>query len=264
MSQDATPSLSPEQVAQYWEDGFLIGVPILDADETRELREEFFRIEAEQRAAHGGTWEIRHHYPWQATEHPMKALYHRVALHPRLVAAAASILGPTVLIRNCDVFVKEPGVKRTVAWHLDTAMHDGTEDAYVTAWVGLGEDGANATNGGLQFLRGGHRIDIPDRPTDRHRLSFTSTAMTVVKPERVVQTDMPQGHASFHHACMPHFSGPDLSPHRRIGFVVRFMGAGISGNMAESGSATLAAGTYTRTEFALKTDFPVTWTPQIP
>lgn len=264
MDQDATLGLSPEQVAGYWEDGYVIGVPIFEPDEARQIREEFLAIEAEQRAAHGGTWEVRHHYPWQSLDHPMKALYHRIALNPRLVAAAASILGPTVLIRNCDIFVKEPGVKRTVAWHLDTAMHDGTEDAYVTAWLGLGEDGANATNGGLQFLRGGHRTEIPDRPVDRHHLTFTPGAMSIVKPEKVVQTDMPQGHASFHHACMPHFSGPDHTPHRRIGFVVRFMGSRITAAMAETGSATLACGAYTGTEFALKDDFPVTWTPQLP
>lgn len=261
---DAAAGLTADRVAQYWADGFTIGVPILDAAEVRDARDELLAIEAQQRAALGGAWPDRHHYPWQTPDHPMKALYHRLARHPRLIDAVSSILGPDVLIRNADVFVKEPGVRRTVAWHLDTAMQDGTEDAYLTAWIGLGEDGANATNGGLQFVRGGHRLEVPDRPVDRHHLTFSPAALAVVTPDRVVQTDMPAGHASFHHACMPHFSGPDLTPHRRIGFVVRFMGAGISGAMAESGSATLARGTYTGGAFTLKDDFPVTWTPQIP
>lgn len=264
MHEDATDGLGPDQVTAYWQDGFLIGVPVLDAGEVADARAEFQRVESEQRALHGGAWADRHHYPWQSPDHPMKALYHRLAFHPRLIAAVSSVLGPDVLIRNADVFVKEPGVRRTVAWHLDTAMLDGTQDAYLTAWIGLSEEGANASNGGLQFLRGAHRLEIPDRPVDRHRLTFSSKAMQVVTPDRVVQTDMPAGHASLHHACMPHFSGPDLSPHRRIGFVVRYMGAGISAAMAESGTATLARGCYDRGAFALKDDFPVTWTPQIP
>jgi ectoine hydroxylase-related dioxygenase (phytanoyl-CoA dioxygenase family) len=264
MTDPQPAGLTPEQVARYWDDGFLIGVPVLAPAEVREARETFLRIEAEERVRHGGTWPERHFYPWQSPDHPMRGLYHRLALHPRLIAAVTAILGPDVLIRNADVFVKEPGVKRTVAWHLDTAMRDGTENAYLTAWIGLSEGGANATNGGLKFLRGGHRMEIPDRPTDKHHLTLSSTALRVVTPDRVVQTEMPSGHASFHHACMPHFSGPDLSSERRIGFVVRFMGAGVSPEMAESGSATVAAGRCAGTRFSLSRDFPVTWSPQVP
>ena len=39
MHQDAAQGLSPEQVKGYWDDGFLIGMPIFDAEETRQLRE---------------------------------------------------------------------------------------------------------------------------------------------------------------------------------------------------------------------------------
>lgn len=264
MSESQPGGLTPEQVARYWEDGFLIGVPILGRDEVRDARETFLRIESEERARRGGTWPDRHFHPWTSPDHPMRALFHRLARHPRLIAAVAAILGPDVLIRNADVFVKEPGVKRTVAWHLDTAMRDGTEDLYLTAWLGLSEGGASAANGGLRFVRGGHRMAIPDRPADKHHLTLSATALAAIPQDRVVQSEMPSGHASFHHACMPHFSGPDLTSERRIGFVVRFMGAGISPAMAESGSATLVAGRYAGPGFRLSPDFPVTWHPQIP
>jgi ectoine hydroxylase-related dioxygenase (phytanoyl-CoA dioxygenase family) len=252
-----------DDLARWHADGFRVGVPVLDADEVADARAEFLAIEAEQRRRHGGRWEDRHFYPWQHPDHPMKALYQRLARHPRLLDAVGAILGPDLLVRNADVFVKEPGVRRTVAWHLDTAVRDGTEDAYLTAWLGLGEEGATAENGGLQFLRGGHRLDVPDRPKDRHHLTFGPGAMAIVTPDRVVQSVMPPGHASLHHACMPHFSGPNLSAHRRIAFVVRFVSPGISSAMAESGTATLVRGSAGKAPFALKDDFPVTWSPQV-
>lgn len=258
------PAVTDADVARYWEDGFLTGVPVWSEAEARDFRERLERLEAAQRAALGGVWEVRHDYPWARDHHPMRALFHEMATHPRLVEAATRILGPNVLIRNADVFIKEPGNRRTVDWHLDTAEHDGTEDAYVTAWIGLGEEGAHAHNGGMRFVRGGHRLELADRPTDRHHLTLSEQARSVVTPDRVVQSVMAPGEASFHHALMPHESGGNLTNARRIGFVVRFMGTGISAAMAESGVATLVAGVDTHHTFALKEHFPVTWTPQVP
>ncbi|MCB9664137.1 MAG: phytanoyl-CoA dioxygenase family protein [Alphaproteobacteria bacterium] len=254
------PLPDPEAYAR---DGFVAGVPVLDADEVADVRARFEALEAEARARHGGSWSRRHHFPWETPDHPFRSLFHELATHPRLLAAVRALLGPDVLVRNADVFVKEPGVGRTVAWHLDTAERDGTEDGFLTAWLGLGVEGATADNGGLRFLRGGHRLEIPDRPRDRHHLTLSDTARAVVTPDRVVQSVMAPGRASLHHALMPHFSGGNRSAHRRIAFVVRYLRPDVSPAMAESGQAMRVAGQDRVGAFTLTDDFPVTWTPQL-
>lgn len=260
----APTGLSQTQANAYWTRGFVSGVPILSRAEATAYRERLEAIEAEQRAEHGGTWADRHDYPWLHETHPIRDLIYELATRPQALDAVEAILGPNVLIRNADVFIKEAGMRRTVDWHLDTSMRDGTEDAYVSMWLGLGEEGSTPQNGCLWFREGAHRLDLPDRPTDRHHLTLSEAARAVLDPSRKVPNVMQPGYASFHHALMPHFSGANTTKHRRIGIVVRYMGTGISKDMAESGIATLVRGQDDVGTFSLKPHFPTTWTPQVP
>lgn len=256
--------LIPTQVQQYWDAGFLSNIEVLTPDETLTARWRIESVEAQERARRGGRWEDRHFQPWMGGDHPLRETFHQLARHPKLLDAVCSVLGPNVLIGNADVFIKEPGHPMSVAWHLDTSMNDETADEYLTAWLGLGVAGSTPESGGLVFNEGGHRVDLPDRPKDRHSLNLSPTALGALDRSRHVDNVMPTGHASLHHALMPHFSGGNGTRHRRIGFVVRYMSTRISKQMAELGEATLVRGVDNRRTFQLRDDFPVNWTPQHP
>ncbi len=256
--------LTEDLRAAYWRDGFVRGIPVLSISETAAARARLLAVEADERHKRGGTWPDRDFYPWEQADHPLWELYWELATHPRLLAAVRSVLGPDVLIRNGDVFIKEPHDPDGVCWHLDTPERDGTQDAFVTAWLGLGVEGSTTRNGGMWFLRGAHRAELLERPPDKEHLDLSDRTIAALAPAARVANFMPAGFASLHHALLPHRSGGNQTPHRRIGFVVRYLGAGISRPMAGSGVACLACGRFRSDAIAQRERFPVTWSPRVP
>jgi hypothetical protein len=75
------------------------------------------RLEAEEVERRGGVWEKRDFRPWEEDDHPLYAWANALVRRPKLLDAVESILGPDILIRNCDVFIKRPGLKRDIGWH---------------------------------------------------------------------------------------------------------------------------------------------------
>ncbi len=250
--------------AAYWRDGAITGIPVLTAEEARGFGEALLDGLAAQEAAHGGVWADRDHYPWTTPDHPLRSLYRELLTHPRLLDAVETVLGPDLLVRNGDVFLKAPGVPRGVSWHLDTARRDGTEDGMLTAWLGLGADPVDGLSGGLVFARGAHRAVLPGGPTDKADLDLSPRARSALQAYPTLQTRMPAGHASLHHACMPHTSRFNWSTTPRLGFVVRFLAPWCSVEMAESGVAMLVRGEDRVGNFRLLDDAPVTWSHQVP
>lgn len=255
--------LKPEAVEAYWRDGFVSGIPIMSSEEAATWLTRLEAIEATERARLGGTWTERDYYPWKHPDHPMLEWYSELGRHPRVLDAVSSVLGPDVLIRNADIFIKEPGVRRQgIGWHWDTAQQLEDADQFCTVWLGLTE--STDLNGGLRFIKGGHRMTIPDAPKDKFTLTFSDDAKAALRGSDKVNNDMTAGCMSIHHAHMPHSSMPNKTDKRRVAFVIRFMAPTISQEMAESGVATLVRGRDQQRHFSLKDTFPVTWSPAIP
>lgn len=251
-------TLSDEQVEQFWTNGFVSPVPVLTADEAAHYLAWLERIEAEQVEACGGTWDTRDYRPGRDTDHPMKPWLHELAHHPRILDAVSSILGPDVLVRNGDVFIKNPGVRRGIREHRDTAMLGDVTDHLVNIWVGLTP--STPQNGGLWFYRGSHRLDLADGPKDRFTLTLTPGAIGELDKGTVFHNVLEPGQASMHHFSTIHASGPNMTRERRVAFVGRYMSPHCTQEIAECGQAKLMRGTDTVGNFQLTDDFPMTWT----
>jgi ectoine hydroxylase-related dioxygenase (phytanoyl-CoA dioxygenase family) len=249
-------SLTPEQVEHYWREGWVHRIPVLAPEEVEELVRRLEEVEAEQSAQ--GAWTARDYRPWDQPDHPLLDWIDRLARHPVVLDAVESILGPDILIRNADVFLKEPGLKRGIGWHVDTAVQGPDADRLLTAWIGL--SASTVENGGLQFSAGSHRRVYPGGPKDRYTLTFTKETAALLDPADTRSNVMEPGMMSLHHFRTAHRSGPNLSTGRRIAFVGRYMAPAISAETAESGQATLVRGTDRFGHFALKPRFPLTWT----
>lgn len=253
-----TASLSDEQVRHFWDRGYVSRIPILSPDEAATQFAELERREAAAVEAGGGTWEPRDYRPWEHDEHPLWDWADALVRHPVLLDAVESILGPDILVRNADVFVKNAKVRRGIGWHTDTAEKGADADRMLTVWLGLTP--STVKNGCLRFSAGTHRIDIPHGPTDKHHLTLNKQAVAHLDPEATVHNVMMPGEASFHHFRTVHGSGPNRTRERRVGFVVRYMSPEITPETAESGVATLVRGEDTTGNFMLKERFPMTWT----
>lgn len=250
------PSLSPDQIESYWERGFVNRLPVISADEAADALAELERIEAAEIERRGGAWTERHCRPSEQ-DHPLRAWLDRLVRLPGLLDAVEGVLGPDILVRNADVFLKEPGVRRGIGWHIDTAEQGPDADRLLTAWVGL--TASTAENGCLRYAAGSHRLEIPDGPKDKYHLTFTKEAAAALDPASVAFNLMDPGMASLHHFRLAHASGPNTSSGRRVGFVVRYMSPQITPATAESGVATLVRGSDRFGHFKLKDDFPMTW-----
>lgn len=248
-------ALLPEQVDAYWRDGVVSGVPVLPASfvagALADLRR---RIDA----AGGADWTDRDYRPWEHGEdHPLVGWMDAVARQRTVLDAVAAVLGPDLLIRNCDVFWKAPGRARGIGWHRDTAVTGPEADGLLTAWIGLTP--STPDNGALRFKLGSHRVALDDPPRDNQSLTLTAAAVASVADCDELVNDMPAGCMSMHHFSTVHASGANRSGAPRIGFVVRFMRPSISRAAAESGTATRVRGRDSHGHFSLLRRFPLGW-----
>lgn len=252
-----TASLPQASVEQYWRDGFLSALPILSDAEAADYLARLEAIEAEQIAKGGGTWDNRDYRPWDHPDHPLIGWLDELARHPAILDVVESILGPDIMVRNCDVFIKNPGVRRGIGWHQDTAERGEDADCLLNVWLGLTP--STIENGGMRFSRGSHRLEIPGGPKDRFTLTFTKEAAAHLDPTQTVDNIMSPGMASVHHFRTAHTSGPNRTDARRVAFVGRYMAARISQETAESGAGVLVRGENTG-PLSTKDRFPMTWT----
>ena len=73
----------------------------------------------------------------------------------RLVAAAARVLGPDLMVWSAAFFIKEANSPKVVTWHQDLTYW-GLDDAQeTTCWVALSP--STVRSGAMKFLPGSHR-----------------------------------------------------------------------------------------------------------
>lgn len=175
-----TPGLlSPEELEQYWRDGFVVkhGVftpqelrPVMDAID-RMVEELAERLLADGRITdacagagfHTRLTRLEAQYPHASVllhkQGKLPDAFAQLWAHPRLLSAARQLLGEDVGGHPVwNLRCKTPQQEQaTVPWHQDTAYLD--RDCWgvlqVTAWVPLVD--ATQRNGCLQVVRGGHR-----------------------------------------------------------------------------------------------------------
>jgi len=251
------PGLTEEQVTQFWEQGFISGIPILTTRQTQTARLRFEVLEEQASREAGEQWIEDDFSPWNAGKHPLRAWFHAMSTHPRILAAVSSILGPNLLIRNGDVFMKEPGNTRRIGWHVDTTAPLEEARLMVTAWLGMTE--SSRSNGSMEFIPGSHRRPLPARNKDRHHLSYKGGDLDALESEPTVFNLMRPGQLSLHCFRTLHRSWGNESPARRFGYVTRFIVPQVSPAASECGQAFLAQGENSPANVQICPTFPVWW-----
>ena len=210
--------LTPEQIASFHDRGFLIGLPLLTGEQAAQIRGHLGRRRVGER------------------------LLRSLATHPAVLSAVKSLLGPDVLIRNADVFIKRPRCQPWVHWHVDTLTEPGAAAGMVNAWIALTE--THRWNGCLRYLPGRHRSRLPEEVSDDPKaLTFTSAQRAALPlEEEAVLVELAAGQLALHAYRTPHASGTNFTRAPRIGFAVRYFAARLSREEAECGQAFLASG----------------------
>jgi len=254
---DTAPGLTTEQVERFWEQGFIHNIPILTERQTRIARRKFEDLEAQARAAATDRWTDPGHNPWNTARHPIQHWCRAMSTHPRILAVVSAVLGPNLLIRNADVFIKEPENTRRITWHVDSAAEFETARFMITAWLGMTE--STTENGCMDFIPRSHRQDMPRGPTDKSNLTFRGSTLDKLESGERVANVMRPGCMSLHCFRTIHRSGGNFTQERRFGYVTRFMAPTVTPEASECGTAYLAQGENEPARLSIQPFFPISW-----
>ncbi len=246
--------LSETQLADFERDGFVSGVPLLSSEQIAVLRDELAEVTAPN---HEGQ-ELWYEYHSNESTDPGSVLFHalgawrlRPALHDILWNAAmllpaSQLLGGGVRFWHDQLFCKPAGDGGVVAWHQDYSYWTRTKPmAHLTCWIGL--DDSTLENGCLHYVPKSHKW--PLLPTT-NLAGGMEAIKEVLNEEQLEQfqpvpSEMPAGHASFHHPLTLHGSYENRSKRPRRAIVINLFLDGVVSDQDEPlmpGTAAIARG----------------------
>lgn len=209
--------LTPEQIRQYNEQGFLFPLEVFSLEESLAHRRYF--DELMEQAARAG-WHSYSINGW----HKFCAGIHDLVTEPRILDYVQDLLGEDLICWGTHYFCKMPGDGKRVSWHQDASYWPLTPSQTVTVWLAI--DDADLENGAMQVIPGSHR---------HGQIGFESSApdegnvlnQTVLNPQQYggapVAFTMRAGQLSLHTDLLLHGSEPNPSSRRRCGLTMRFV-----------------------------------------
>jgi non-haem Fe2+, alpha-ketoglutarate-dependent halogenase len=227
--------LTPAQIEQYREEGFVSPIRVMSEAAAGEYRRRLEAFEATSGGPLGGDLRHKSHllFTWLA----------ELIRHDRILDAVEDLYGPDLLCWSTNFFIKEKANPAFVSWHQDSTYWGLSKPDVVSAWVAFTP--AHAGNGAMQVIPGSHKVDqIPHRDTfDKHNLLTRGQEIAVdVDESKAVTITLEPGEMSLHHVRLVHGSPPNTSDDRRIGFAIRYVPTSVS-QIAGEDSATLVRGT---------------------
>ncbi len=134
------------------------------------------------------------------------------------------LLGPNIFCWNSNLFLKEAGDPKYVAWHQDSPYQGMSKSEGVAAWIALAP--STIENGALQVIPGSHlQGDIAHRETDdeRNMLMRHQEIAVDLNEDDAVHLILKPGEMSLHHTRIIHASAPNSSTDRRLGLAIRYI-----------------------------------------
>ena len=199
--------------AAFERDGVRFPISVLDDAELTGVRGEVDKLAD----AHGGVLKRfdRSHlfFRWA----------YELALHPRVVGAAAEVLGDDVVVWGSLILSKPPHDPGFVAWHQDGAYAGFLGDApAVSAWIALSD--STIESGCMRVVPGSHREKLAhaNRHAPENLLSHGQEIAAEVDERDAVDVQLRPGEMSLHHVDIVHGSNPNRSSWARTGFIVRY------------------------------------------
>ena len=206
-------SLTPKQLKQYEDEGYVSPIEVLSKDEAKEIREEIENIEKKWPSELDGLGRNYIHF--------ISPVFDRVCHNPKILDAVESIIGKNILICGTTLFVKNPNEEGFVSFHQD-AKYIGLEPYnWVTAWVAITD--ANEKNGCMKMWAGSHKEDLKyhNQKFDENNLLTRGQTVENVPISETKPVVLKAGQMSLHHPKIVHGSEINKSKDRRIGFVIQ-------------------------------------------
>ena len=205
--------LSPNQLKQYKNEGFVSPINIFSKEKAKKIRNEIELIEKDlpEELEKSGRYNA----------HLISPLLDEVTHYPKILDAVQSLIGEDILVCGTTLFIKNPNEKGFVSYHQD-AKYIGLEPHnWVTAWVAITD--SNEHNGCMRMWSGSHKDNLKQHNqkfNEGNLLTRGQTIMNVPKKE-TTPLILAAGQMSLHHPTTVHGSDLNKSNDRRIGFVIQ-------------------------------------------
>ena len=205
--------LSPNQLQEYNNNGYVAPIDILSLNETIEIRKEIEFIEKKfpKEIEKSGRYNV----------HLISPLLDQVVHNTKILDAVESVVGKDILVCGTTLFIKNPYEKGFVSYHQD-AKYIGLEPHnWVTAWVAITD--SNEKNGCMRMWTGSHKGNLKDHDQKFNEGNLLTRGQTVenVPEKKLKPLLLSAGQMSLHHPALVHGSGLNKSNDRRIGFVIQ-------------------------------------------
>lgn len=244
-----------DNIISFQEKGFIQGIPLLSERQALKLRRHVEETEKQYQA------EIEDknlsHTPWLSLDHPLQRIFQSLAKHPVILKQVSQLIGPNILLRNGDIFIKNVGSILIIGWHVDTHFSWEQSAGMINCWIGLNP--TSPFHGGLEYIPKSHKHSFKNEPPNKKRLSLSPEQLEELDLTTAVPNIMPAGHMAFHSFRTVHRSTANESEIRRIGLVLRFISAETSPKIAEAGQAFLVQGNPQKWKNRLLPYFPISW-----
>ena len=206
-------NLSPEQVKQYQDKGYLAPIEALTEDEANEVKEEIEFIEKK--------WPNELKGLGRNYVHLISPIFDKVVHNSKILDAVEDIIGKNILVGGTTLFIKDPDKKDFVSFHQDAKYIGFEPHNWVTAWLAITD--SNEENGCMRMYSGTHKENLKvhnEKFNDGNLLTRGQTVenVPIEKTEPVI---LKAGQMSLHHPKIVHGSGINRSDKRRIGFVIQ-------------------------------------------
>ena len=205
--------LSPNQLKQYEDEGFVSPINVFSKDKAKEIRNQIELIENDMPE------ELDNSGRYNA--HLISPLLDEVTHDSKILDAVQSLIGENILVCGTTLFIKNPHEKGFVSYHQD-AKYIGLEPLnWVTAWVAITD--SNEKNGCMRMWSGSHKDNLKEHDEKFNNGNLLTRGQTVknVPKDETTPLILEAGQMSLHHPTVVHGSELNKSNDRRIGFVIQ-------------------------------------------
>ncbi|MEZ6138660.1 MAG: phytanoyl-CoA dioxygenase family protein [Pirellulaceae bacterium] len=221
-SVNANPKvLTPAQVSQYNEQGYLLPFDALNQAEACEIRAFFDGVLAAYIELGKSSYSIN-------TAHLRFARIYELVQHPRILDAVSDLLGPNIVCWGSHFFCKLPHDGMQVPWHQDSTYWPLSPTKTVTVWLAI--DDADPENANMKFIPRSHLHGLIDY--DETQDANTVLNLAVKNPhsygDAEVDARLLAGQFSMHSDLLLHGSQANESDRRRCGLTIRYAAADVT------------------------------------
>ena len=235
-SVDSLRVLTPERIADYNRDGYILPIDVFSTAEITGIRTYFDDLLTQVLASGKDQYSI-------STAHTKYGPVFDLLTEPRIVDHVADLLGDQIVGWGSHFFCKLPHDPKTVSWHQDASYWPMTPSKTVTVWLAI--DDADTGNACMRFLPASHTLGhLPYKESDADENNVLNQTVEDAESRfgAPVNVELRAGQMSMHSDLLLHGSRANTSARRRCGLTLRYCTTDVRAYQGWSGKGVVIRG----------------------